>query len=111
MKQLKTKINHSEKELKEKKHQLLSKREEADAVEKELNTRRNDMENVKMALESLPYEDGQMEALQKVCFTNSGFETNYTSNGLDLPLVKIILHILRCTIFIFLIRIAQLSQR
>ncbi|XP_059624894.1 structural maintenance of chromosomes protein 2-1 [Cornus florida] len=65
LKQLKTKISHSEKELKEKKHQLLSKREEAAAVENELNVRRKDVEVVKMALESLSYEEGQMEALQK----------------------------------------------
>ncbi|GFZ15190.1 structural maintenance of chromosomes (SMC) family protein [Actinidia rufa] len=64
LKQLKTKISHSEKELKEKMHQLLSKREEAVAVENELNNRKKDVENVKMAMESLPYEDGQMEALQ-----------------------------------------------
>ncbi|CAL5366934.1 unnamed protein product [Camellia sinensis] len=65
LKQLKTKISHSEKELKEKSRQLLSKREEAVSVENELNTRRKDVESVKMALESLPYEDGQMESLQK----------------------------------------------
>ncbi|GMP69884.1 hypothetical protein CsSME_00028971 [Camellia sinensis var. sinensis] len=65
LKQLKTKISHSEKELKEKAHQLLSKREEAVAVENELNARTKDAENVKLALESLLYEDGQMEALQK----------------------------------------------
>uniref|UniRef100_A0A5B6YPA0 Structural maintenance of chromosomes protein n=1 Tax=Davidia involucrata TaxID=16924 RepID=A0A5B6YPA0_DAVIN len=65
LKQLNTKISHSEKELKEKTHQLLSKREEAVAVENELNIRRKDVENVKMALESLSYEEGHMEALQK----------------------------------------------
>ncbi|KAI8005897.1 Structural maintenance of chromosomes protein 2-2 [Camellia lanceoleosa] len=65
LKQLKTKISHSEKELKEKAHQLLSKREEAVAIENELNARTKDVENVKLALESLLYEDGQMEALQK----------------------------------------------
>ncbi|KAI9160240.1 hypothetical protein LWI28_006450 [Acer negundo] len=42
MKQLKTKISHCEKELKEKRHQLLSKREEAAAAEIELNARRKD---------------------------------------------------------------------
>ncbi|KAL7184015.1 hypothetical protein ACSBR2_026232 [Camellia fascicularis] len=65
LKQLKTKISHSEKELKEKAHQLLSKREEAVAIENELNARTKDVENVKLALESLLYEDRQMEALQK----------------------------------------------
>ncbi|XAR71817.1 hypothetical protein NMG60_11018249 [Bertholletia excelsa] len=65
LKQLKTKIAHSERELKEKTQQLLSKREEAVAVENELNIRRTDVENVKLSLESLSYEDGQMEALQK----------------------------------------------
>lgn len=63
---MKTKINHCEKELKEKKHQLMSKHEEAVAVENELNARKKDMENVKVALESLPYKEGEMEALQKV---------------------------------------------
>ncbi|KAJ1388616.1 SMCs flexible hinge [Sesbania bispinosa] len=65
LKQLKTKISHCEKELKEKTNQLRSKREEAIAVEKELNSRRKDVENVKMGLESLPYKEGEMEALQK----------------------------------------------
>ncbi|XP_037491870.1 structural maintenance of chromosomes protein 2-1 isoform X2 [Jatropha curcas] len=65
LKQLKTKINHCQKELKEKKHQLLSKREEAVAVENEFNARSKDVENVNLALESLPYKEGQMEALQK----------------------------------------------
>lgn len=65
LKQLKTKISHSEKELTEKRRQLMSKREEAVAVENELNARIKDVENVKRALESLPYKEGQMEALQK----------------------------------------------
>ncbi|KAI8564584.1 hypothetical protein RHMOL_Rhmol03G0191600 [Rhododendron molle] len=65
LKQLKTKITHSEKELKEKSQQLLSKREEAVAAENELHTRSKDVESVQKALESLPYEDGKMEALQK----------------------------------------------
>ncbi|KAG2711066.1 hypothetical protein I3760_04G059500 [Carya illinoinensis] len=65
LKQLKTKISHCEKELKEKKHQLMSKREEAVAVESELNDRIMDVENIKKALESLSYKEGQMEALQK----------------------------------------------
>ncbi len=66
MKQLKTKISHSEKELTEKRRQLMSKREEAVAVENELNARIKYVENVKKTLESLPYKEGQMEALQKV---------------------------------------------
>ncbi|KAG5556931.1 hypothetical protein RHGRI_007239 [Rhododendron griersonianum] len=65
LKQLKTKISHYEKELKEKSQQLLSKREEAIAAENELHTRSKDVESVQKALESLPYEDGKMEALQK----------------------------------------------
>ncbi|KAL5569905.1 hypothetical protein UlMin_026480 [Ulmus minor] len=65
LKQLKTKISHCEKELKEKLRQLMSKREEAVSVENELSARKKDVENVKTALESLPYKDGQMEALQK----------------------------------------------
>ena len=66
LKQLNTKISHCEKELKEKTNQLRSKREEAIAVENELTTRRKDVENVRMELESLPYKEGEMEALQKV---------------------------------------------
>ncbi|KAJ6426813.1 hypothetical protein OIU84_022411 [Salix udensis] len=65
LKQLKTKINHCERELKEKTHQLMSKREEAVAVQNELSARRKDVENAKSAMESLPYKEGQMEALQK----------------------------------------------
>ena len=65
MKQPNTKITHREKELKEKTNELISKREEAVSVENELNVRRKDVENIKMALESLTYKD-QMEALQKV---------------------------------------------
>jgi structural maintenance of chromosome 2 len=67
LKQLKTKINHCERELKEKTHQLMSKCEEAAAVQNELSARRKDVENAKSAMESLPYKEGQMEALQKVC--------------------------------------------
>ena len=44
----------------------MSKREEAVAVETELTARVKDVENVRLALESLPYKEGQMEALQKV---------------------------------------------
>ncbi|KAJ9678927.1 hypothetical protein PVL29_020972 [Vitis rotundifolia] len=65
LKQLNTKITHCEKELKEKTNELISKHEEAVSVENELNVRRKDVENIKMALESLTYKEGQMEALQK----------------------------------------------
>lgn len=75
LKQLQTKISHSEKELKEKSQQLLSKREEAVAAQNELQTISKDVESVQKALESLPYEDGKMEALQKVCFSNGGHAT------------------------------------
>ena len=44
----------------------MSKREEAVDVENELNSRRKGVEKVTIELESLPYEEGQMEALQKV---------------------------------------------
>ncbi|GAV68102.1 SMC_N domain-containing protein/SMC_hinge domain-containing protein, partial [Cephalotus follicularis] len=64
LKQLKTKISHCEKELKEKTKQLMSKREEAISVETELNSRKKDLEDVKLALEAVPYKEGQMEALQ-----------------------------------------------
>lgn len=63
---MKTKISHWEKELEEKTKQLLSKREEAIFVENELSAKKKDVENVKFALESLPYKEGQLEALQKV---------------------------------------------
>jgi len=66
LKQLKTKISHCEKELKEKKNQLKSKRDEATSVENELKARRKDVENIKTGLESLPYKEGEMEALQQV---------------------------------------------
>lgn len=66
MKQLKTKISHCEKELGEKTSQLKSKRAEAVDVENELNSRRKGLEKVEIQLENLPYEEGQMEALQKV---------------------------------------------
>lgn len=79
MKQLKTKISHCEKELKEKRRQLMSKREEAVSVEKELKARTSDVENVKKALESLPYKEGQMEALQKVAMVISTTDIVYKS--------------------------------
>ncbi|EOA12804.1 hypothetical protein CARUB_v10025763mg [Capsella rubella] len=65
LKQLKTKIEHCEKELNERKSQLMSKREEAVEVENELGARKNDVERVKKTLESIPYNEGQMEALEK----------------------------------------------
>lgn len=48
--------------------QLSSKREEAVAVEKELCARTKDVEDVKRALESVSFDEGKMEALQKVVF-------------------------------------------
>ncbi|XP_019093594.1 PREDICTED: structural maintenance of chromosomes protein 2-1-like [Camelina sativa] len=65
LKQLKTKIEHCSKELNERKSQLTSKREEAVEVENELGARKNDVERVKKTLESIPYNEGQMEALEK----------------------------------------------
>ena len=62
-------MNTVKKELKEKTRQLMSKREEAVSVENELNTRTNDVENVRSTLASLPYQEGQMETLQKVHIT------------------------------------------
>lgn len=66
LKQLQTKISHCEKELMEKTEQLLSKQEEAVAVENELNIRIKDVEKVKKSFEDLPCKEGQMETLQKV---------------------------------------------
>ncbi|KAI3869392.1 hypothetical protein MKW92_010233 [Papaver armeniacum] len=65
LKQLKTKINHCEKELVEKRQQLMKKGAEAVAVENELCNYRSDLEKIKKALESISYNEGQMEALQK----------------------------------------------
>ncbi|XP_057988646.1 structural maintenance of chromosomes protein 2-1 isoform X2 [Hevea brasiliensis] len=73
LKQLKTKLSHCEKELKEKRRQLVSKREEAVAVENEFHARKKDLEHVKLSLESLPYKEGQMEALQKDCTSEMEF--------------------------------------
>ncbi|KAL6613984.1 hypothetical protein ACP70R_036254 [Stipagrostis hirtigluma subsp. patula] len=65
LKQLTTKISHSEKELREKKAQLISKRDEATASENELKARTEDLQGIKASMESINYEEGQMEALQK----------------------------------------------
>lgn len=66
LKQLATKIKHSEKELKEKKTLLVSKHDEAIAAENELRTRTKDLEGIKASMGSINYDEGQMEALQKV---------------------------------------------
>ncbi|KAF8664917.1 hypothetical protein HU200_054234 [Digitaria exilis] len=65
LKQLTTKISHSEKELKEKKALLVSKRDEATAAENELKARTKDLEAIKSSMASINYDEGQMEALQK----------------------------------------------
>ncbi|KAL8096018.1 structural maintenance of chromosomes protein 2-1-like [Apium graveolens] len=65
LKQLQTKISLTDKELKAKLKQLSSKREEAVAVEKELSSRTKEVEDVKRALESVSFDEGEMEALQK----------------------------------------------
>ncbi|KAM0935809.1 putative structural maintenance of chromosomes protein [Dioscorea sansibarensis] len=65
LKQLQTKISHSENELKEKRELLTSKREEAASVENELNLRKEELENLRTTLASITYEEGQMEALEK----------------------------------------------
>ncbi|KAF7053604.1 hypothetical protein CFC21_061487 [Triticum aestivum] len=65
LKQLTTKISHSEKELKEKKAQMKSKRDEATAAEKELKARTKDLDAIKASMGSINYGEGQMEALQK----------------------------------------------
>lgn len=66
LKQLQTKTSHSEKELKEKRELLTSKCEEAASVENELSLRKEELENLKTTLASITYEEGQMEALEKV---------------------------------------------
>ncbi|KAG2593637.1 hypothetical protein PVAP13_5NG012544 [Panicum virgatum] len=65
LKQLNTKISHSEKELKEKKALLVSKRDEATAAENELKARTKDLEAIKTSMGSINYDEGQMEVLQK----------------------------------------------
>lgn len=65
---MQTKISLNEKELKEKKKQLSSKQEEAVSVQKELCARTKDVEDVKRALDSLSFDEREMEALQKVAF-------------------------------------------
>lgn len=80
MQQLKTKIGHCEKELKERKSQLMSKQDEAVEVQNELGTRKSDVERVKKALESIPIQEGQMEALEKVSIVDFiNFCMKYTS--------------------------------
>ncbi|KAH6824279.1 structural maintenance of chromosomes 2 [Perilla frutescens var. hirtella] len=65
LKQLENKINHVEKELKEKKSQLLSTSKKAAAIENELNVKGKEVETVKKKLESLSYDENLMESLQK----------------------------------------------
>ncbi|RCV28634.1 hypothetical protein SETIT_5G419000v2 [Setaria italica] len=71
LKQLTTKISHSEKELKEKKALLVSKRDEATAAENELKERTKDLEAIKTSMGSFNYNEAQMEALQKDHSTES----------------------------------------
>ncbi|RVW19293.1 Structural maintenance of chromosomes protein 2-1 [Vitis vinifera] len=89
LKQLNTKITHREKELKEKTNESISKREEAVSVENELNVRRKDVENIKMALESLTYK-GQMEALQKVGKENTELALSLVGYDEELKCLDII---------------------
>ncbi|PWA67433.1 RecF/RecN/SMC [Artemisia annua] len=65
LKQLKTKISRCETELKEKTAKLLSKHDEAVALENEVKVRQKDVENVERALTSLSYQEGLMESLKK----------------------------------------------
>ncbi|KAK3166260.1 hypothetical protein QOZ80_1AG0043460 [Eleusine coracana subsp. coracana] len=72
LKNLTAKISHSEKELKEKKAQLVSKRDEATAAENELKARTKDLEALKTSMGSINYKEGQMEVLQKDRSTELG---------------------------------------
>ncbi|MCO5554633.1 hypothetical protein L7F22_008165 [Adiantum nelumboides] len=65
-KQAKTKIQHLEKDLKEKKKQLASKKEEANALDKELNSKRSEIVKIRNALSSIPIEEGRLESLEKI---------------------------------------------
>ncbi|KAG6424906.1 hypothetical protein SASPL_115329 [Salvia splendens] len=58
-------INHVDKELKEKKTQLVSTSAKAAAIENELNAKRKEVGTVEKELESLSYDDTLMESLQK----------------------------------------------
>ncbi|KAJ6934872.1 hypothetical protein NC651_009764 [Populus alba x Populus x berolinensis] len=64
---LENKFSPCEKDVKETTHPLMSKNDEAVAVEHELSARRKDVENAKSAQESFSYKEGQMEACQKDC--------------------------------------------
>nr|GFD07686.1 structural maintenance of chromosomes protein 2-1-like [Tanacetum cinerariifolium] len=64
LKQLKTKISRCEIELKEKTAKMLSKHDEAVALEIEVKVRQKDVENVERALTSLSYQEGHMESLK-----------------------------------------------
>lgn len=68
LRQLKTQISHGEKEFKEKKAQFMSKRDEATAVENELNARKKEVETVKKVLDSLSFKEDhnrRMETLHQ----------------------------------------------
>ncbi|GJW42205.1 structural maintenance of chromosomes protein 2-1 [Tanacetum coccineum] len=65
LKQLKTKISRCETELKEKTAKMLSKHDEAVALENEVKVRQKDVEKVERALMSLSYQEGHMESIKK----------------------------------------------
>ncbi|KAL1564442.1 Structural maintenance of chromosomes protein 2-2 [Salvia divinorum] len=65
LKQLQNQINHVDKELKEKKTQLVSTSAKAAAIENELNAKRKEVGTVEKELVSLSYDETIMESLQK----------------------------------------------
>lgn len=66
--QTRTKTCHLEKELKDKKEQLLLKSNEAAVLLKELEARKDEVGKIRLALQDVGYEEGSMETLEKVCF-------------------------------------------
>jgi structural maintenance of chromosome 2 len=64
--QIRMRITHLEKELKDKKAQLFSKQKEATTAENELQSRRAEVEKISAALGSIKFDENHMDSLEKV---------------------------------------------
>ncbi|CAK9228215.1 unnamed protein product [Sphagnum troendelagicum] len=64
--QIRMRITHLEKELKDKKAQLLSKQKEATTAENELQSRRAEVEKISAALGSIKFDEKHMDSLEKM---------------------------------------------
>ncbi len=64
--QIRMRITHLEKELKDKKAQLLSKQKEVTTAENELQSRRAEVEKISAALGSIKFDEKHMDSLEKV---------------------------------------------